>query len=53
MISLKNIEKAYQHGVSKTYILRRVSLDIAQGDFLSITGPSGAGKSTLLHLRGV
>ncbi len=53
MISLKNIEKAYQHGVSKTYVLRRVSLDIAQGDFLSIMGPSGAGKSTLLHILGM
>ncbi len=53
MISLRNIEKAYQHGVSKTYVLRRVSLDIAQGDFLSIMGPSGAGKSTLLHILGM
>ena len=53
MISLKNIEKAFQHGVSKTYVLRRVSLDIAQGDFLSIMGPSGAGKSTLLHILGM
>ena len=53
MISLKNIEKAFQHGVSKTYVLRRVSLDVAQGDFLSIMGPSGAGKSTLLHILGM
>jgi ABC-type lipoprotein export system ATPase subunit len=53
MISLKNIEKAYQHGVSKTFVLRRVSLDVSAGEFLSIMGPSGAGKSTLLHILGM
>ena len=53
MISLRNIEKAYQHGVGKTYVLRRVNLDVTPGDFLSVMGPSGAGKSTLLHILGM
>lgn len=53
MIELRNIEKYFQHGPSRTYVLRRVNLDIAEGEFVSIMGPSGAGKSTLLHLIGL
>ncbi len=53
MIRMSNIEKAFSHGVSKTYVLRRIDLDIAQGEFVSIMGPSGAGKSTLLHILGM
>jgi putative ABC transport system ATP-binding protein len=53
MIALRNLEKFYQHGVSRTYVLRRVSIDIREGEFVSIMGPSGAGKSTLLHIVGM
>ncbi len=53
MIKLRNVEKFYQHGVSRTYVLRRVSAEIAEGEFVSIMGPSGAGKSTLLHILGM
>ncbi len=53
MIKLRNVEKFYQHGVSRTYVLRRVSAEIADGEFVSIMGPSGAGKSTLLHILGM
>jgi putative ABC transport system ATP-binding protein len=53
MIQLRNIEKFYAHGVSKTFILRRINIDIKEGEFVSIMGPSGAGKSTLLHLIGM
>ena len=53
VISLKNIEKFYQHGLQRTYVLRRISLDFAPGEFVSIMGPSGAGKSTLLHIMGM
>ena len=53
MITLSNIEKSYRHGLSQTFVLRRVSATIAQGDFVSIMGPSGAGKSTLLHILGM
>jgi putative ABC transport system ATP-binding protein len=53
VIRLVNIEKSYRHGVSQTFVLRRVTADIAQGDFVSIMGPSGAGKSTLLHILGM
>ena len=53
MISLRNIEKYFEHGPTKTFVLRRVNFDIKEGDFISIMGPSGAGKSTLLHLLGM
>lgn len=53
MISLRNVEKFFQHGPTKTFVLRRVNLEIKEGDFISIMGPSGAGKSTLLHVLGM
>jgi len=53
IISLRGIEKAYQHGVQTTYVLRRITLDFQPGEFVSIMGPSGAGKSTLLHILGM
>jgi len=53
MISLRNVEKSLQHGPTRTYILRRITLDIQQAEFISIMGPSGAGKSTLLHVLGM
>jgi ABC-type lipoprotein export system ATPase subunit len=53
MISLRNIEKYFEHGPTKTFVLRRINVDIKEGEFISIMGPSGAGKSTLLHLLGM
>jgi len=53
MISLRNVEKFYEAGVGKVFVLRRVNIDIKSGEFVSIMGPSGAGKSTLLHLLGM
>ena len=53
LISLRNIEKSYPVGVGRTYVLRRIDVDIAEGEFVSIMGPSGAGKSTLLHILGM
>jgi putative ABC transport system ATP-binding protein len=53
MISLKNVEKFYQAGPSKTYVLRRINLDVREGEFVSVMGPSGSGKSTLLHVIGM
>jgi ABC-type lipoprotein export system ATPase subunit len=53
MITLRNVEKFYQQGVSKTFILRNVNVEIKEGEFVSIMGPSGAGKSTLLHIIGM
>jgi putative ABC transport system ATP-binding protein len=53
MISLRNVEKYFEHGPTKTFVLRRINLDIKEGDFVSIMGPSGAGKSTILHIIGM
>ncbi len=53
MIKLRNIEKSYPTGATKTFILRRIDIDIKEGEFVSIMGPSGAGKSTLLHIIGM
>ena len=53
MIELRNIEKSYEQGQTRTYVLRRVSMDVREGEFISIMGPSGAGKSTLLSILGM
>jgi putative ABC transport system ATP-binding protein len=53
MIELRNIEKAFETRAGKTFVLRRISLDIKEGDFVTIMGPSGAGKSTLLAILGM
>ena len=53
MISLRNVEKFFEQGPNKTYVLRRINMDVQAGDFVSIMGPSGAGKSTLLAILGM
>jgi ABC-type lipoprotein export system ATPase subunit len=53
LIGLRGLEKSYAHGTSRTWVLRRITLDIKDGEFVSIMGPSGAGKSTLLHIIGM
>ena len=53
MILLKNIDKYYDAKFQRTFVLKRVNLEINQGEFVSIMGPSGAGKSTLLNIIGL
>ena len=53
MIELRNLEKSYDQGGGKVFVLRRITLAIGEGDFVSFMGPSGAGKSTLLHILGM
>jgi ABC-type lipoprotein export system ATPase subunit len=53
VIQLSNVEKYFEHGPTKTFVLRRVNFDVKEGEFVSIMGPSGAGKSTLLHVIGM
>ncbi len=53
MIELKNIEKCFVTRAGQTFVLRRISLAIEQGEFVTVMGPSGAGKSTLLSILGM
>ena len=53
LMSLQGIEKSFASGPGQTFVLRRITLDIKPGEFVSIMGPSGAGKSTLLHILGL
>ncbi len=53
MITINNLFKYYTSGFGKTYVLRDVSIEVEEGEFLTIMGPSGAGKSTLLHILGM
>ena len=53
MISLRNLDKSFPTAGGQTFVLRRISLDIQQGEFVTIMGPSGAGKSTLLAVMGM
>lgn len=53
MIKLENIDRYFRSGLSKSYVLNGVSLDINEGEFVTIMGPSGAGKSSLLNIIGM
>jgi len=53
MIQLKDLEKCYKTGSTLNYVLRDLTLDVRQGEFVTIMGPSGAGKSTLLSILGL
>lgn len=53
MIKLVDVEKYYPVGNGRFYVLRRINLDIREGEFITIMGPSGAGKSTLLSIVGM
>jgi putative ABC transport system ATP-binding protein len=53
MIRLADIERFYQHGQGRTWVLRRISGEIREGEFVTIMGPSGAGKTTLLSILGM
>ena len=53
LIQLRGVEKYFEAGFGRTYVLRKIDLDIAQGEFVTIMGPSGAGKSTLLYILGM
>ncbi len=53
MIRLHNVEKSYVAGPLTTWVLRRIDLDVDEGEFVTIMGPSGSGKTTLLSILGM
>jgi len=53
MIKVANLDKFYEAGYGRTFVLRRIEMEIKEGEFVTIMGPSGAGKSTLLSILGM
>ena len=53
MIQLRGVERFFDTGGGRTWVLRQIDLDVQAGDFITILGPSGAGKSTLLAILGM
>lgn len=52
MIKLIDITKTYDMGAVQVQVLRGITLQVQEGEFLSIMGPSGSGKSTLMNIIG-
>ena len=53
IIEAENMTKIYRTDEVETTALDRISLQLEEGQFVSIMGPSGCGKSTLLHVLGL
>ena len=53
MLKLQNVERAYKNKAGVYYVLRRINLDVKEGEFVTIMGPSGSGKTTLLNVLGL
>lgn len=52
MIQLQDVSKIYQMGAEQVYALKKATLHIRKGEFVSIVGPSGSGKSTMMNIIG-
>jgi lipoprotein-releasing system ATP-binding protein len=52
LLSAQHVRKTYRLGRFDVPVLRGASIDVHQGEWVSIVGSSGSGKSTLLHLLG-
>ena len=52
LVQVRDVHKYFTRGSERIDVLKGVTLDIPQGDFLALMGPSGSGKTTLLNLLG-
>jgi putative ABC transport system ATP-binding protein len=52
LVQIRDVHKHFTRGSERIDVLKGVSLDIPQGDYLALMGPSGSGKTTLLNLMG-
>lgn len=52
MIKISDLSKTYEAGNIRVEALKKVNLDIQQGEFMAVMGPSGSGKSTLMNILG-
>ena len=50
--SMRGIDKDYYMAGEAVHVLKKISLDITEGEYLSVLGPSGSGKSTLMNIIG-
>src|SRR5690242_20935502 len=53
MIQLRGVEKTIKSPAGTIWLLRRINLDVEQGEFVTVMGPSGAGKTTLMSILGM
>ena len=53
LLQLDHIFKWVNSGGNRTFLLKDLSLQVEEGEFISIMGPSGSGKSTLLNVIGM
>jgi len=53
VLKISNMTKSFSSGDQTTQVLKGISFNISEGEFVSISGPSGCGKSTLLNIMGL
>jgi putative ABC transport system ATP-binding protein len=53
MLHMKDVSKVYRTEMVETHALRKLALEVNEGEFVAVTGPSGSGKTTFLNVAGL